>query len=159
MALEDGPKSQLAPHDLQELRRLLEKLTGELDELAPNPAAPYDRAGFADRVYRSRRLRTRYFPEDLFADPAWDILLLLYSLEPSGKQISVSAVCASAGVPESTGHRWIERMIHEGLVIREKHPRDRRVNWVRLSDKTLERLHVYFEELIATHFPSSERAH
>jgi DNA-binding MarR family transcriptional regulator len=157
MALEVGPtKARLEPHDLRELRRLLEKLTGELD--SPDPAPAYDRAGFADRVYRSRRLRTRYFPEDLFADPAWDILLLLYSLEPSGKQISVSAVCTSAGVPESTGHRWIERLIQDGLVIREKHPRDRRVNWVRLSDKTLERLHVYFDDLIAAYFPYSERA-
>ena len=64
-------------------------------------------------------------------------------------------MCSSAGVPESTGHRWIERLIQEGLIVREKHPRDRRVNWVRLSDKTVDRLHIYFDDLIATYFPSS----
>ena len=156
MALEDGvTRSRLTADEVQELRRLLGKLTGELDDRSPNPEPAYDRAGFADSVYRSRRLRSRYFPEDLFADPAWDILLLLYSLEPTGRQVSISAVCSSAGVPESTGHRWIERLIQEGLIVREKHPRDRRVNWVRLSDKTVERLHIYFDDLIATYFPSS----
>lgn len=155
MRSEARPPGQLDAGEIRELRRLLAKLAEQMDEQpVPRPQPGNDRAGFADRVYRGRRLRARYFPEDLFADPAWDILLLLYSLEPSGKQVSISAVCSSAGVPESTGHRWIEKLIQAGLVIREKHPNDRRVNWVRLSDLTLNRLHAYFDELIATHFPS-----
>src|SRR5262245_33469625 len=155
MSSEASPGSRLDADEIRELRRLLAKLTEQVEEQpTPRSRPGYDRAGFADRVYRGRRLRVRYFPEDLFADPAWDILLLLYSLEPSGKQVSTSAVCSSAGVPESTGHRWIEKLIQAGLVIREKHPNDRRVNWVRLSDLTINRLHAYFDELIATHFPS-----
>ena len=35
-------------------------------------------------VLRARRLRTRYFPEELFADPAWDMLLDL--LQPCRQQ-------------------------------------------------------------------------
>ena len=156
MRLEDGLRALLlAPDEVKELRRLLGKLNDQLNGEAtagPVVAPCRDRAGFADRVYRSRRMRSRYFPEHLFADPAWDILLLLYSLQPSGRQVSISAVCSSAGVPESTGHRWIEKLIQAGLVSREKHPKDRRVNWVRLSDGTVERLNAYFDDLITTHF-------
>ena len=156
MRLEDGLCSpRLAPDEVKELRRLLGKLNEQLDSEAqsgPVVTPCKDRAGFADRVYRCRRLRSRYFAEHLFADPAWDILLLLYSLQPSGRQVSISAVCSSAGVPESTGHRWIEKLIQTGMVAREKHPKDRRVNWVRLSDGTVERLDAYFDDLIGTHF-------
>lgn len=156
MQLEDGScRPRLAPDEVKELQRLLAKLTDQVG--APSDHQPFapvcrERAGFADRVYRSRRMRSRYFPEYLFADPAWDILLLLYSLQPSGKQISVSAVCSSAAVPESTGHRWIEKLMQAEMVVREKHPKDRRMNWVRLTDKTIDRLNAYFDDLIATHF-------
>lgn len=156
MRLEDGWRlPRLAPDEVKELQRLLGKLTDQLaGQPEPQPLSPAlrERAVFADRVYRSRRMRSRYFPEYLFADPAWDILLLLFSLQPSGKQISISAVCSSAAVPESTGHRWIEKLIEAGMVVREKHPNDRRMNWVRLSDKSVERLSAYFDDLIATHF-------
>ena len=112
-----GGRRGLSPHDIQDARRLLGKVLDRLEDCSwPGGQARSERAHFAGRVYRSRRLRNKYFPENLFADAAWDILLLLYSLEADGKKISVSAVCGSAGVPESTGHRWIERLEHAGLV-------------------------------------------
>lgn len=149
-----GSKRGLPPQDIEEARRLLGRLLDSLEGMAEIRAPDRnERAEFAGRVYRSRRLRSKYFCDGLFADAAWDILLLLYSLEGGGKRVSVSAVCASAGVPESTGHRWIERLIHNGLLVREKHPSDRRVNWVRLSDQTLDRMDSYFEDLLTSFYP------
>lgn len=149
-----GSKQGLPPQDIAEARRMLCRLLDSLDEMAgPREPCRNEPADFAGRVYRSRRLRSKYFPQDLFADAAWDILLLLFSLEGDGKRVSVSAVCASAGVPESTGHRWIERLIHAGLIMREKHPSDRRVNWVRLSDPTSAKMEAYFEDLMESFYP------
>ena len=149
-----GTRGGLSPQDIAEARRLLGRILDNLEEGAGICDHARSEPGeFAGRVYRSRRLRSKYFPQDLFADAAWDILLLLYSLEGDGKRVSVSAVCASAGVPESTGHRWIERLIDAGLVAREKHPSDRRVSWVRLSDQALARMKSYFEELISGFYP------
>lgn len=148
-----GSKRGLLPQDIAEARRILGRLLDSLDDVAGTRESDRTkRAEFATRVYRSRRLRGKYFAEGLFADAAWDILLLLYSLEAEGKRVSVSAVCASAGVPESTGHRWIERLIDAGLVIRERHPSDRRVNWVRLSDRTVQAMDRYFDDLLASFY-------
>lgn len=149
-----GSKRGLPPQDIAEARRILGRLLDSLDEAAETREADRnERAEFATRLYRSRRLRGKYFTDALFADAAWDILLLLYSLEAEGKRVSVSAACASAGVPESTGHRWIERLIKATLIVRERHPSDRRVSWVRLSDRTLKAMDDYFDDLLASFYP------
>lgn len=155
MPFEGGQSRRvLPPQDIAEARRILCRLLDSLEDLPVSKEADRGkRADFAGKVYRSRRLRSKYFTDALFADAAWDILLLLYSLEAEGKRVSVSAVCASAGVPESTGHRWIERLIDARLVEREKHPSDRRVNWVRLSDRTLAKMDDYFSDLLSSFYP------
>ncbi len=42
-------------------------------------AAERQRAKAVRRMLRQRRMREQYFPADLFADPAWDMLLDLYA--------------------------------------------------------------------------------
>ena len=138
--------------DLLEAHRVLGRLVDQLEPDSRAKGQDQSRAAFADRVYKLRRLRSKYFAEELFADPAWDILLLLYSLEHSGKRISISAVCVSAGVPVTTGHRWIERLIDAGLIERERHPSDRRIIWIRLTAATVERLDAYLDDMIGSYF-------
>ena len=147
---ENGPR--LSVDETAEFRRLLAKLLSPT-AIGPDCGMPdINRMAFAERLYKSRRMRSKYFPEELFADPAWDILLLLYSLEQSGQRLSVSAACMSAGVPDSTGHRWADRLIKEGLACREKHPSDRRVSWLRLTDGSRARLDAYFDDMVGTYF-------
>src|SRR5678815_4857443 len=45
-------------------------------------------------VVRARRLRARYLPEELFADPAWDMMLDLLQAELSHRRVAVSSLCA-----------------------------------------------------------------
>lgn len=145
----DEPSSPqgLSSFEFAELQRLLAKLIGRFHNV--DSLSVVDRGTVADRVYRSRRLRDKYFPERLFADPAWDMLLLLYSLERAGQRLSVTAVCDSAGVSASTGHRWIQRLIESGMAFRERHPTDRRVTWLRLANPALIRLDAYLDEMVA----------
>ena len=58
-------------------------------------------------VIRARRLRARYFSEEMFADPAWDMLLDLLQAELSQLRVPVSSLCIAAGVPATTALRWL----------------------------------------------------
>jgi DNA-binding MarR family transcriptional regulator len=90
-------------------------------------------ASAASEIYRMRRARDRIMPQGLMGEPAWDILLALYSEEPDN--LTVSSVCFGAGVPQSTALRWIGTLTKIGLVVRSLHPRDGRLILLSLSDE------------------------
>jgi len=98
-------------------------------------------------VIRARRLRARYFPEDLFADPAWDMMLDLLQAELSHQRVAVSNLCTAAAVPATTALRWLATMVEKGLFIRRADPHDGRRVYVELSAHTSEALRHYFAEL------------
>lgn len=115
-------------------------------------ADPTTKRRFAAKIYRTRELRSRFFPGSLFSEPAWDILLLIYGVEPSRERLSVSDVCASAGAPYTTVFRWIEKLVQEGLIVREEHPHDRRTQLLRLSERAAALLDAYFDQALTTEF-------
>jgi len=50
------------------------------------------RAKQVRQMLRQRRMREHYFPADLFADPAWDMLLDLYAARLERQPVSVSSL-------------------------------------------------------------------
>lgn len=98
-------------------------------------------------VIRARRLRAGYFSEDLFADPAWDMLLDLLQAEIAQLRVPVSSLCIAAAVPATTALRWLKTMTSEGLFIRRADPHDGRRVFVELAPKTSEALRRYFAEV------------
>jgi hypothetical protein len=99
------------------------------------------------RVIRARRLRSRFFPEDLFADPAWDMLLDLLQAELSHLRVPVSSLCIAAAVPATTALRWLKTMVADGLFIRRSDPHDGRRVFVELAPDTRNALNRYFAEV------------
>ncbi len=99
------------------------------------------------KAIRARRLRQRPFPDLLFEDPAWDMLLDLYAARLERAQVSVSSLCIAAAVPPSTALRWISKMTEDGLFVREPDPFDRRRAFMALSDAAVERMERYFASL------------
>ena len=99
------------------------------------------------KAIRARRLRNRPFPEVLFEDPAWDMLLDLYAAHLERAQVSVSSLCIAAAVAPSTALRWIGRMTEDGLFVREPDPFDRRRAFMALSEAALDRMNRYFATL------------
>lgn len=99
------------------------------------PADPAARLDRARRIYRVRRRRTDLFGAngDLFAEPAWDLLLDLYIAGTDGRAVSVSSACIAAGVPATTGLRWIGRLDARGLVARTPDPTDARREFLALT--------------------------
>jgi hypothetical protein len=98
-------------------------------------------------VIRARRLRARYFPEELFADPAWDMLLDLLQAEIAHLRVPVSSLCIAAAVPATTALRWLKTMVARGIFIRRADPHDGRRVFVELAPEASQALRRYFGEL------------
>ena len=98
-------------------------------------------------VIRARRLRSRYFLEELFADPAWDMLLDLLQAEIAQLRVPVSSLCIAAAVPATTALRWLKTMTHEGIFVRRADPHDGRRVFVELAPQASTALRRYFAEV------------
>jgi hypothetical protein len=116
-------------------------------EAAPSADLPPLSAEVVRSVIRARRLRTRFFPEELFADPAWDMLLDLLQAEISHLRVPVSSLCIAAAVPATTALRWLKTLVQQGLFIRRADPHDGRRVFVELAPATSTALRRYFAEL------------
>lgn len=105
------------------------------------------RAKAVRRMLRQRRMREQYFPADLFADPAWDMLLDLFAARLERQPVSVSSLCIAAAVPATTALRWIKTMTDAGLFIREADPHDGRRIFIALAEGAFDAMARYFEAL------------
>ena len=99
------------------------------------------------QVIRPRRLRARFFQEELFADPAWDMLLDLLQAEIAQHRVPVSSLCIAAAVPATTALRWLKTMTGAGLFRRRADPHDGRRVFVELSPNASDAMHRYFGEV------------
>ena len=98
-------------------------------------------------LIRARRLRGRYFTEELFADPAWDMLLDLLQAELAQVRVPVSSLCIAAAVPATTALRWIKTLTDLGLLVRRADPHDGRRVFVELSSDTSDSIRRYFGDV------------
>lgn len=89
----------------------------------------------AEDIYRERQRRREFFGEDLFGEPAWDMLLDLYIAEKKNKRVSVTAACIGANCPGTTALRWLQQLEERGLLVREADKKDGRRSFVRLSEQ------------------------
>nr|WP_294811383.1 hypothetical protein [uncultured Sphingomonas sp.] len=94
-------------------------------------------------VIRARRMRAQFFADELFADPAWDMLLDLFAAGLERRQVSVSSLCIAAAVPPTTALRWIGTLHDAGLFERQADPTDRRRAYIGLSSKGIEGMRSY----------------
>ena len=115
------------------------------------PASTYDGPTVSARdvrtVIRQRRLRDEMFDSELFADPAWDMLLDLYAARLDRSRVSVSSLCIAAAVPATTALRWIKTLTDTGLFERKADQHDARRIFVQLSDEATTAMHRYFARL------------
>jgi len=121
-----------------EPRRVVAPPTADIPEISPETVRA---------VIRARRLRARYFPEELFADPAWDMLLDLLQAELSHLRVPVSSLCIAAAVPATTALRWLKTMVQEKMFVRRADPHDGRRVFVELAPETSFALRRYFAEV------------
>ena len=99
------------------------------------------------RIIRQRQQRVRFLDADLFADPAWDMLLDLIAARVERKRVSVTSLCIASGVPPTTALRWIGQMVEAGLFVRVCDDTDRRRAFIELTEKAVDAMARYFDEL------------
>jgi DNA-binding MarR family transcriptional regulator len=162
-ALEDTGVSDVGKDNAARLRQLSDemgRIASTLARLSSGPgspavkpnddksAAPEIDAETVRTVIRARRLRSRFFTEELFADPAWDMLLDLLQAEIAQLRVPVSSLCIAAAVPATTALRWIKTMTEQGLFVRRADPHDGRRVFVELAPTASDAMRRYFAEVI-----------
>ena len=101
----------------------------------------------ARRMYRARHARQRYLPANLFGEPAWEILLVLY-IEAGQRPMNATSVALITNAPETTALRWAEILQDEGLVESYPHLTDRRLRLLQLSLRGRAILDQYLQETL-----------
>ncbi|MBK6800696.1 winged helix DNA-binding protein [Novosphingobium sp.] len=119
----------------------------EGDRLVRAARPPLPDPRLVRRIIRQRQLRARFFDGDLFADPAWDMLLDLTAARAEHTRVSVTSLCIASGVPPTTALRWIGQMTESGLLMRVEDETDRRRAFITLTDKAADAMARYFAEL------------
>lgn len=105
--------------------------------------------------------RQSFFPDGLFSDPAWDMLLDLTHAHLSGKRVSVSSLCIASRVPATTALRRISDLVSEGLATRVRDEADGRRVFVELTEDGFSRMTAYIENvrgMLSEGLPQMRRA-
>ena len=132
----------------------LARISADSPAATPAPAAAPEPESLPEvsvetvrNILAARRLRSRFLPDDLFADPAWDMLLDLLQAELTQLRVSVSSMCIAAAVPATTALRWMKTMTDRGLFVRRADPYDGRRVYIELAPETSLALRRYFAEI------------
>ena len=120
--------------------------------LSPTDDVTVD-AAFVRGIIRGRRLRDQYFAPDLFADPAWDMLLDLVAARLEHRDVAVSSLCIAAAVPPTTALRWIKILTDAGLFVRRADPADKRRIFIALADEAADAMLCYLAAVQRTGLP------
>jgi DNA-binding MarR family transcriptional regulator len=124
---------------------------GTLKIASLEPATHEVTAADLRNIIKARRSRDNFFPQALFADPAWDMLLELYLSTLTQIRVATSSLCLGAAVPATTALRWINALEAEGLIERRSDPLDGRRVFVALSPKGIDQMQAYFRSNPAGH--------
>ena len=103
---------------------------------------------FAERLMRLRGRRKDFIGHALFRDPAWDMLLDMFSAHERGDRLSVSALCYASGVPPTTALRHLDRLEKARLMTREDDRVDHRRSWVDPTEAALSGMAAFLLALL-----------
>ena len=104
----------------------------------------------ASAIYRARRSRAKMLIEELFGEPAWDMILALYCLPARGERLSVTGLSYAANVAPTTGLRVQAALAEKGLIEKEQEKADARRFLVSLTEKGRTLLECYLASLLCS---------
>jgi len=71
----------------------------------------------ARRLFEERQLRSEHLPlNDLFGEPAWDILLFLFISQAKGKGAKIGNLSRASRMPVTQALRWLEKLESKQMV-------------------------------------------
>jgi DNA-binding MarR family transcriptional regulator len=154
--VEINPACGRVPAAQQLIEEQLEHIQLQVDRIREqlmSPAASAVSAGnfllkvLVQEILRSRRQRETIFGDELFGEPAWDILLELFSAELAQRKLSVSGACYASAVPHTTALRWVGKLEHDGWIERINDPYDGRRSWLSLTNQGSDKMRWFLSNL------------
>lgn len=105
-------------------------------------------ATIAENEFHNRRRRDSLIGHDIFAEPAWDMLLLLYVEHHRGQAVAAERLCASAAVAVTTALRWIGLLVETGLVMQSLSPTSESDARISLTAQGVEEMEGYLRDTL-----------
>ena len=142
--------------ELSTFVNLLSRLISTSNEAKEGPRKIPEQSltAVAENLYRFRRRRdalmTAQFGTDIFADPAWDIILDLYIHNSKHQDVCVTSACAAAMVPITTALRYITVLSDRGMIERSKNQKDGRSYLLRLSPEAIHIVETLLTDIAPT---------
>lgn len=132
----------------QQLEQMLLAIHSDKNSLASEVSgqnAPYTAVDIAvkkaiDLIEITKRRSRLVSAANLFADPAWFILLDLFVRQHQGLQTSVSSACHASFSPVTTALRHIAILTERNIIQRQYDPVDQRRVYLQLTDETNEEI-------------------
>ena len=115
-----------------------------LQALRWGEAGGIDKEKFVRQLIKRRRSREGHFGPGLFSDPAWDLLLELYSAKLAQCRCTISGIVDASNVSQTTGIRWLDKLAERGLVTRMPDRYDLRRTFVELTHEGEGVMNDYF---------------
>lgn len=120
---------------------------GKTATAASGPAGSDDRLRKANHLMSIRKLRDAHLPAAEFDEPLWFMMLDLYQSQIIGQRVSISNLCLSSGIPQTTALRRIDDLVSRGLVHRIPDQNDRRRAFVELSEEGHARISRFLDSV------------
>jgi len=87
-----------------------------------HPYAPANAEKAILEIILARRLRASVLAPDLFSDPAWDLLLILFLARLRQQRMTTGQLTRETGVSPRTADRWLDALDRHGLLRRRSDP-------------------------------------
>lgn len=95
---------------------------------------------------RRRLLRRQLIgAEELFGEPAWEMLIDLFIHGCERKLLSITSLCVTASMPMSSCLRLTQKLCDAGILLRVPDRMDGRRSFIRLQPAIAHRMRAYFE--------------
>lgn len=104
-------------------------------EHKPKSLAASETVKLVSQIVHARRTRCDFFAPEIFSDPAWDMLLVLFQAKVQGEVMAPYHLAQAAGSPLSASLRWIDILERAGLVHSTCDPSSREIKTVELASR------------------------
>ncbi|WP_028969654.1 hypothetical protein [Sphingomonas sp. URHD0057] len=120
-----------------------------MTEQKQRPFIAGDGAEIVSKVIELRQKRREFFSPELFADAAWDILLLLFLAQLEERNAGTADLRFSSPVPASTIGRWVKKLETDGWIRQQGDASDPARRILELSGAGTRAMQTWLKEWVA----------
>jgi DNA-binding MarR family transcriptional regulator len=113
------------------------------------PFTPADAEKAVLQIILARRMRASVLAPELFSEPAWDLLLILFLARLRRQRMTMRQLARGTGISETMAGRWLDVLDGQGLIRRRPAAQSReRRGFVELSPDGWRAMQRWLEEWI-----------